>query len=98
MFLSEWIVFFLRAVFSISIFLLSRPFVIFWSFLGKIVKKTDYYAEYDSHKYYIYEYNSDNRLIKRYYYIDNDILERIREYDPETGMQINETFYNTDEN
>ena len=39
MFLSEWIVFFLRAVFSICIFLLSRPFVIFWSFLGKIVKK-----------------------------------------------------------
>ena len=39
MFLSEWIVFFLRGIFSISFFLLSRPFVIFWLFLGKIVKK-----------------------------------------------------------
>ena len=77
---------------------LSAEFTFEYNSLGKIVKKTDYYAQYDSHKYYIYEYNSDNRLIKRYYYIDNDILERIREYDPETGMQINETFYNTDEN
>lgn len=40
MFLSEWIVFFLRSVFSIFFFLLSRPWVILWRFLGKIVKKS----------------------------------------------------------
>ncbi|MBQ2999928.1 MAG: hypothetical protein IJD64_05640 [Clostridia bacterium] len=38
-FLSEWIVFFIRAAFSIFFYLLSRPGVIFFRFLGKIVKK-----------------------------------------------------------
>lgn len=38
-FLSEWIVFFLRAAFAIFFYLLSRPVVIFFNFLGKNVKK-----------------------------------------------------------
>jgi len=39
-FLSEWIVFFLRAIFSIGFYLFARPWVLFFRFLGKIVKKT----------------------------------------------------------
>lgn len=39
MFLSEWIFFCLRATFSIFFYLLSRPWVMFFHFLGKIVKK-----------------------------------------------------------
>ena len=38
-FLSEWIVFFIRAIFSIFFCLLSRPFVLIFVFFGKNFKK-----------------------------------------------------------
>lgn len=40
MILSEWIVFLLRSAFLIFFFILSRPFVKFFCFLWKIIKKT----------------------------------------------------------
>lgn len=71
---------------------LSCEFTFEYNEIGKIIKKTDYYAENNILKYYIYEYNQDNKLVKRYYYNEDGTLDRIREYDPETGIH-NDIFF-----
>lgn len=38
-FISEWIVFFLRAAFLVLFYLLMKPFVLIWKFLGKNIAK-----------------------------------------------------------